>query len=125
MAAEVFALKGGAAMNQFEGALPQLSFDIDLTYLSIEDRAQSVGVGSDKGRHRAAPASNPGHDDAAGPLRKDWQNLAIMGSLGQPPRTGAIMQPTPSRSPKHCLPQASQHFLRGGSRSSDGQFWPS
>lgn len=39
---EVFALKGGTAINLFVRDLPRLSVDIDLTYLPIEDWATSV-----------------------------------------------------------------------------------
>lgn len=39
---EVFALKGGTAINLFYRDLPRLSVDIDLTYLSIKDRAESL-----------------------------------------------------------------------------------
>jgi predicted nucleotidyltransferase component of viral defense system len=35
---EVFALKGGTAINLFERDLPRLSVDIDLTYLPFDDR---------------------------------------------------------------------------------------
>ncbi|HUD90061.1 nucleotidyl transferase AbiEii/AbiGii toxin family protein [Sphingobium sp.] len=42
MAEPVFALKGGTAINLFEWDLPRLSVDIDLTYLPIHDRAQSL-----------------------------------------------------------------------------------
>lgn len=38
----VFALKGGTAINLFYRDLPRLSVDIDLTYLPIEDRATSL-----------------------------------------------------------------------------------
>jgi hypothetical protein len=34
----VFAVKGGTAINLFESDLPRLSVDIDLVYLPIEDR---------------------------------------------------------------------------------------
>ena len=37
-----FALKGGTAINLFFRDLPRLSVDIDLTYLPIEDREQSL-----------------------------------------------------------------------------------
>ena len=37
-----FALKGGTAINLFIRDLPRLSVDIDLTYLPIADRAQSL-----------------------------------------------------------------------------------
>lgn len=39
---DVFALKGGTAINLFYRDLPRLSVDIDLTYLPIEDRATSL-----------------------------------------------------------------------------------
>jgi len=35
---EVFALKGGTAINLFHRDLPRLSVDIDLTYLPVNDR---------------------------------------------------------------------------------------
>ena len=37
-----FALKGGTAINLFIRDLPRLSVDIDLTYLPVADRAQSL-----------------------------------------------------------------------------------
>ncbi|MEQ5801115.1 nucleotidyl transferase AbiEii/AbiGii toxin family protein [Halomonas sp. H10-9-1] len=37
-----FALKGGTAINLFYRNLPRLSVDIDLTYLPIKDRAESL-----------------------------------------------------------------------------------
>ena len=39
-----FALKGGTAINLFLRDLPRLSVDIDLTYLPIADRAQSLAA---------------------------------------------------------------------------------
>ncbi len=39
---EVFALKGGTAINLFYRDMPRLSVDIDLTYLPIGDRADSL-----------------------------------------------------------------------------------
>lgn len=39
---EVFALKGGAAINLFYRDMPRLSVDIDLTYLPVRDRAESL-----------------------------------------------------------------------------------
>ena len=38
----VFALKGGTAINLFYRNLPRLSVDIDLTYLPVRDRAESL-----------------------------------------------------------------------------------
>ena len=37
-----FALKGGTAINLFIRDLPRLSVDIDLTYLPLADRTQSL-----------------------------------------------------------------------------------
>lgn len=42
MEEEVFALKGGTAINLFEWELPRLSVDIDLTYLPNQDREESL-----------------------------------------------------------------------------------
>ena len=39
---DIFALKGGTAINLFYRDLPRLSVDIDLTYLPIKGRAESL-----------------------------------------------------------------------------------
>ena len=39
---EIFALKGGTAINLFYRDLPRLSVDIDLTFLPIKDRTESL-----------------------------------------------------------------------------------
>lgn len=39
---KLFALKGGTAINFFLREVPRLSVDIDLTYLPIEPREQSL-----------------------------------------------------------------------------------
>lgn len=39
---EVFALKGGTAINLFHRDMPRLSVDIDLTYLPVRERAESL-----------------------------------------------------------------------------------
>ena len=39
---ESFALKGGTAINLFIRDLPRLSVDIDLTYLPVAERAESL-----------------------------------------------------------------------------------
>jgi predicted nucleotidyltransferase component of viral defense system len=38
----IFALKGGTAINLFNRDLPRLSVDIDLTYLPVKDRPESL-----------------------------------------------------------------------------------
>jgi hypothetical protein len=45
---DVFALKGGTAINLFVRNLPRLSVDIDLTYIPIADREASLAA-IDKG----------------------------------------------------------------------------
>lgn len=44
---EVFALKGGTAINLFVRDMPRLSVDIDLTYLPFDDRDAALGGISD------------------------------------------------------------------------------
>jgi predicted nucleotidyltransferase component of viral defense system len=39
---EIFALKGGTAINFFLRDLPRLSVDIDLTYLPVNDRETAL-----------------------------------------------------------------------------------
>jgi len=39
---EVFALKGGTAINLFAREMPRLSVDIDLTYLPLQERSDSL-----------------------------------------------------------------------------------
>jgi len=41
-AEKAFALKGGTAINLFYRDMPRLSVDIDLTYLPVRDRAESL-----------------------------------------------------------------------------------
>ncbi|WP_457811899.1 nucleotidyl transferase AbiEii/AbiGii toxin family protein [Sinorhizobium meliloti] len=41
---EAFALKGGTAINLFYRDMPRLSVDIDLTYLPVQDRAESLAA---------------------------------------------------------------------------------
>ncbi|WP_235937037.1 nucleotidyl transferase AbiEii/AbiGii toxin family protein [Vreelandella azerica] len=39
---DIFALKGGTAINLFYRDLPRLSVDIDLTYIPVKDRTESL-----------------------------------------------------------------------------------
>lgn len=48
-----FGIKGGTAINLFTRDLPRLSVDIDLTYLPVNNRAESL-VGIDAGMKRIA-----------------------------------------------------------------------
>ena len=41
---DIFAMKGGTAINLFVRDMPRLSVDIDLTYLPVEDRAASLAA---------------------------------------------------------------------------------
>jgi predicted nucleotidyltransferase component of viral defense system len=39
---EIFALKGGTAINLFIREMPRLSVDIDLTYLPLDSRTEAL-----------------------------------------------------------------------------------
>ncbi len=56
---EIFALKGGTAINLFVRAMPRLSVDIDLTYLPVEPREQSL-MAIDAGLRRIGEAIETG-----------------------------------------------------------------
>ncbi len=56
---EVFALKGGTAINLFYRDMPRLSVDIDLTYLPVRDRAESLAE-IDETLDRIAAAASGG-----------------------------------------------------------------
>ncbi|WP_320177523.1 nucleotidyl transferase AbiEii/AbiGii toxin family protein [Roseovarius pacificus] len=60
---EIFALKGGTAINLFYRDLPRLSVDIDLTYLPVKDRAESLTEINDT-LDRIAKAIGAGLTDA-------------------------------------------------------------
>jgi hypothetical protein len=53
-AEECFALKGGTAINLFVRDMPRVSVDIDLTYLPLSSREESLAV---------APECTPGTGD--------------------------------------------------------------
>lgn len=98
-AEESFALKGGTAINFFVRDMPRLSVDIDLTYLPIEPRPQSLRGISDallrikKAIMRASPDFNVHESKADGiviklvvrsPMTevKIEPNTVIRGSIG-------------------------------------------
>lgn len=56
---EVFALKGGTAINLFYRDMPRLSVDIDLTYLQVRERAESL-ADIDKTLNRIVAAATRG-----------------------------------------------------------------
>ncbi|WP_447042909.1 nucleotidyl transferase AbiEii/AbiGii toxin family protein [Vreelandella sp. H-I2] len=60
---DVFALKGGTAINLFYRDLPRLSVDIDLTYLPVKDRNNSLSEINDT-MDRIAVAIESGIDGA-------------------------------------------------------------
>jgi predicted nucleotidyltransferase component of viral defense system len=59
---EVFALKGGTAINLFYRDMPRLSVDIDLTYLPVRERAESL-ADIDAALNRIMIAANRGMAD--------------------------------------------------------------
>ena len=64
---EVFALKGGTAINFFLRDLPRLSIDIDLTYLPINDREAAL-TDIDKALLRISERGKP-----------QWDKLGVPG----------------------------------------------
>lgn len=56
---KMFALKGGTAINLFYRDLPRLSVDIDLTYLPIKDRGESL-AGINEAMDRIAAVNDGG-----------------------------------------------------------------
>ncbi|MEQ8346898.1 MAG: nucleotidyl transferase AbiEii/AbiGii toxin family protein [Sneathiellaceae bacterium] len=56
---ECFALKGGTAINLFVRDMPRLSVDIDLTYLPVEAREESLAA-IDAAMRRIAERAGPG-----------------------------------------------------------------
>ncbi len=64
MKEEVFALKGGTAINLFIRNMPRLSVDIDLTYLPLLGRTQSlkdIGSALQRSKERIGHALNDAH----------------------------------------------------------------
>lgn len=58
-AEKAFALKGGTAINLFYRDMPRLSVDIDLTYLPVRDRVESLAE-IDEALDRITAAANGG-----------------------------------------------------------------
>lgn len=56
---DCFALKGGTAINLFVRDLPRLSVDIDLTYLPVQSREDSLAA-IDAAMKRIAEAAGSG-----------------------------------------------------------------
>nr|WP_300311463.1 nucleotidyl transferase AbiEii/AbiGii toxin family protein [Halomonas sp.] len=56
---EVFALKGGTATNLFYRDMPRLSVDIDLTYLPVKDRTESLAEINEAMDHIATAIERP------------------------------------------------------------------
>jgi predicted nucleotidyltransferase component of viral defense system len=96
-----FALKGGTAINLFLRELPRMSVDIDLTYLPLKDRDESlaeiddalVQIGSDieKGISGATVRKHQiqGHNVKLFVVREGLEikiepNLILRGSVGEP-----------------------------------------
>jgi predicted nucleotidyltransferase component of viral defense system len=66
-----FALKGGTAINLFIRDMPRLSVDIDLAYLPVEARAESLAAIDAALKRIAAAAGSQAEDIALGPLNAE------------------------------------------------------
>src|SRR5271168_114244 len=74
-----FALKGGTAINLFVRDLPRLSVDIDLAYLPIEGRAESLRH-VEEALHRLGSAIETalrGHKDSSAPRPRERSDRGI------------------------------------------------
>lgn len=81
---EVFALKGGTAINLFIRDMPRLSVDIDLTYLPIEDRQTSlVGINAAYDRLVAAISKEVAGATAQRIKGGDSKDTRLMVTRGQ------------------------------------------
>ena len=92
-----FALKGGTAINLFYRNLPRLSVDIDLTYVPVKERAESL-ADIDAAMDRIATAINllPGVTGRriAGGGRGDTRVEAVAGNLGVKIETSPVARGT-------------------------------
>lgn len=101
-----FALKGGTAINLFYRDLPRLSVDIDLTYLPIKERAESL-ADIDAALNRIAQAIEAGLPNVrtsriAGGGRGDTRILVRQGATEvkietSPVTRGVVNEPTQRR----------------------------
>ena len=72
-AEEVFALKGGTAINLFYRDMPRLSVDIDLVYLPVRERDASLrDIGQDMDIEDPAALSDRGADSEPSFDRRRW-----------------------------------------------------
>ena len=74
---EMFALKGGTAINLFIRDLPRLSVDIDLVYLPIADRATSLASVREGLERIASRLERSGHMTVERRLLPDGKRLIV------------------------------------------------
>lgn len=74
---EMFALKGGTAINLFVRDLPRLSVDIDLVYLPVADRARSLSAVRDGLERIAARLERNGQMSVERRLLPDGKRLIV------------------------------------------------
>lgn len=74
---EMFALKGGTAINLFVRDLPRLSVDIDLVYLPVADRASSLAAVRDGLERIAARLERGGRMSVERRLLPDGKRLVV------------------------------------------------
>ena len=105
-AEEVFALKGGSAINLFYRDMPRLSVDIDLAYVPVEDRAVSLQH-IDATLDRIVDTFGPGNRDVrlqriAGGGNLETRIMASRGAASvkietSPVMRGTVLPPVPMR----------------------------
>ena len=113
---EIFALKGGTAINLFYRDLPRLSVDIDLTYLPLKDRAESL-VEINDAMDRIAAAIEGGITGAKA------QRIAGGGGGHDCYRVGALVQAGGGPARKRCGHSLPPPWA-GGNRKGPGSRLP-
>ena len=107
---ELFALKGGTAINLFVRDMPRLSVDIDLTYVPVEPRAKSLVMPLNTPDAVMPPSTPPLIADSAtsdqlnldsAPMANPtpWPTASPTAPATAPPMIPAAVSPTPSELP--------------------------
>lgn len=113
---QVFALKGGTAINLFHQDLPRLSVDIDLAYLGVNSRAQALAEIHTELSRMAGVLTGQGLQVRGSPLtgNGEWIKLVVSDGRAQvkvevsPVLRGAVFpaevrQTSPASGSRRCL----------------------